>query len=191
MFKLVQPGPRYTGTLLLPDNWQSGGSCPTGMISWLSLNSMNPLPPANEIWGQGNVFTHVCHSVHRGGGGWLPSMHHRSHNLGVYIQGWGSASRGRGYVSGGEGGCIQGWGFVSGGGWTDPPPAELGKRAVRILLECFLVENHLAKTQLTRLRRERMYNCISLVSVWGKLFQRSRETSSLRRWDWMFSCLKA
>ena len=23
------------------------------------------LPPANEVMGQGNVFAHVCHSVHR------------------------------------------------------------------------------------------------------------------------------
>ena len=29
---------------------------------------------------QGDVFTHACHPVHRRGGGrWLPSMHHRSH----------------------------------------------------------------------------------------------------------------
>ena len=25
------------------------------------------LPPTNEVWGQGNVFTPVCHSDHRGG----------------------------------------------------------------------------------------------------------------------------
>ena len=52
--------------------------------------------------GQGNVFTPVCHSVHREG--WFPRMHHRSHDQGdlhpegVCIQGglhpgW-SASRG-------------------------------------------------------------------------------------------------
>ena len=35
--------------------------------------------------GQGNNFTGMCHSsVHRKGwGGWLPSMHHRSHDWGV------------------------------------------------------------------------------------------------------------
>ena len=31
--------------------------------------------------GQGNVFTPVCHSVHNCGG-WLPTMHHRSHDRG-------------------------------------------------------------------------------------------------------------
>ena len=36
--------------------------------------------------GQGNVFTPVCHSVH-GRGGCLPTMHHRSHDQGVYIGG--------------------------------------------------------------------------------------------------------
>ena len=35
--------------------------------------------------GQGNVFTGVCLSI---GGGWLPSMHHRSHDQGVCIGGW-------------------------------------------------------------------------------------------------------
>ena len=35
---------------------------------------------------QGNVFTPVCHSVHRGRG-WLPSMHHRLHDRGVCLQG--------------------------------------------------------------------------------------------------------
>ena len=76
--------------------------------------------------GQGNVFIPVCHSTHGdGGGGWLPSMHHRSHDQGdqglhpleVCIHGgglnlrrWGSAFRGRGF-------CISGWvvGFSSKG----------------------------------------------------------------------------
>ena len=35
--------------------------------------------------GQGDVFTPVCHSVH--GEGWLPNMHHWSHDWGVCIQG--------------------------------------------------------------------------------------------------------
>ena len=34
--------------------------------------------------GQGNVFKRVCHSVHSG---WLPNLHHRSHDQGVCIQG--------------------------------------------------------------------------------------------------------
>ena len=65
--------------------------------------------------GHGNVFSPVCHSVHRGGGGWLPSMHYRSHDQ----HPGGSARKGSPYRL----------------GW-----AELGKRAVRILLECFLVQ---------------------------------------------------
>ena len=36
--------------------------------------------PANEV-GQGIVFTGVCQST-GAGGGWLPSMHHRSHDRG-------------------------------------------------------------------------------------------------------------
>ena len=36
--------------------------------------------------GQGNVFTPVCHSVHIEGG-LLPSMHHRSHDLGCASRG--------------------------------------------------------------------------------------------------------
>ena len=30
---------------------------------------------------QGNIFTSICHSIHRGED-WLPSMHHRSHDQG-------------------------------------------------------------------------------------------------------------
>ena len=41
--------------------------------------------------GQGNVFTRVCHSVHRGG--WLPSMHHRSHDQHGGLPTVGSACR--------------------------------------------------------------------------------------------------
>ena len=33
-------------------------------------------------FGQGNVFTPSCHSVHRGGSHWLPSMHHQSDDQG-------------------------------------------------------------------------------------------------------------
>ena len=69
------------------------------------------LPTANEVLGQGNVFTGVCPQEV-----WLPSMHHRSHDWGVCMQGW--------WV------CIQGQGVCM----------ELGKPVVRILLECFLVK---------------------------------------------------
>ena len=41
--------------------------------------------------GQGNIFTRVCHSIHKGRGlaSWLPSMHHRSHDYGVCMRGVG------------------------------------------------------------------------------------------------------
>ena len=62
-------------------------------------------------------------------------MHHRSHDQGVCIQGKGVCIQGKGICIQREGVCIQGV------GQTPPPPLELGKRVVRILLECFLVEN--------------------------------------------------
>ena len=69
---------------------------------------------------QGHVFTSVCHSVHRGG-------ERSAYRRGVYIRGrGGSASRGEG-------------GLPTGGVCPTPTP-ELEKRAVRILLECFLVQ---------------------------------------------------
>ena len=37
-------------------------------------------------FGQGNVFTPVCHPVHKGREGLLQNMHYRSHDKGVYIQ---------------------------------------------------------------------------------------------------------
>ena len=73
---------------------------------------------------QGNVFTPVCHSVHRGWG-WLPSMHHRSHDQGVCLQ-WGLHPQGV---------CIQG-----GVGYTRPSTSEYGQQAGGMLpLECILV----------------------------------------------------
>ena len=90
------------------------------LIIGLDINLSGLLPPANE------VFTPVCHSVHWARrGGWLPSMHHRSHDqVGI---------------------CHQG-GLHRGRGLGRPPPQLHGilrdtvnKRAVRILLECFLV----------------------------------------------------
>ena len=72
--------------------------------------------------------------LHSGGGG----LHPR-----------GSASRPKSSASRGKGVCIQGKGDLHPGGgvyihrvcmrWGIPPPPELGKRAVRILLECFPV----------------------------------------------------
>ena len=57
---------------------------------------------------------HRSHDQHRGGGVWLPSMHHRSHDLvePVFIQGGGGGlhpvGKGRGLHPGGV--CIQGEG---------------------------------------------------------------------------------
>ena len=79
--------------------------------------------------GQGDVSTHVCHSVQLGGGGggWTPSMHHRSHDQGACIWrgGWlprmhyrshdkhsASLQRGRVYLQGG---------LPTEAGWVDPP----------------------------------------------------------------------
>ena len=89
--------------------------------------------------GLDNIFASVYHSVHwgKGGEGWLPSMHHRSHDWGVCIwgdclwgtvciQGRGSASRGwRSASRGGglhpeEGVGIQGRGSASRGGGLHP-----------------------------------------------------------------------
>ena len=67
----------------------------------------------------------VCPWGAGGGGALLPSMHHRSHA---------QHRRGGGCLPTGGGGLPMGE-----GGWADPP--ELEKRAVRILLECFLVSD--------------------------------------------------
>ena len=77
------------------------------------------LPPATKL-GQGYIFTGVCDSVHMGGG--VPG-NGGAWSQGVYSRGdawsWGvSAPRG----------CL-----------VETPPGGLLLRAVRILLECFLV----------------------------------------------------
>ena len=93
----------------------------------LTGSSLTP----REVWSvitarrRSHVFTPVCHSVHRAG--WLPSMHHRSHDQGHLHQG--GLPRGR---------------FALGGGWTDTPHRILlwdavTEWAVHILLECILV----------------------------------------------------
>ena len=110
------------------------------------------LPAANEVWSN-LMFLHLSVILFtRGGGGWLPSMQHRSHNQ--HQDGW-SASRGNlpmGRSASGGGICLQGksapWGGGEGDasrgsayrrrGWADPP--ELEMLAVPILLECFLVK---------------------------------------------------
>ena len=78
------------------------------------------LPPATKL-GQGYVFTRVCDSVHRGGGGSLVP--------GGLVP--------RGVWSRGE--CLVPGRGVPGG---DPPGWPL-LRAVRILLECILVFNNI------------------------------------------------
>ena len=110
---------------------------------------------------QGNIFSSVCHLLsteRRGGGrGWVPSMHHRSHDQGVCIQG-GSASRGvsiwGGLHLGGlppegsasRGAYIQGvlhpGGSASRGLGISPYQIlqdTVNERGVRNLLECILV----------------------------------------------------
>ena len=51
------------------------------------------LPPANEVLGQGNVFTRVCHSVHQGGGG-LHQLGSASRG-GLHLEGWADPSPNR------------------------------------------------------------------------------------------------
>ena len=59
------------------------------IICCIALNiTCNIITARKRSLEQGNVFTPVCHSVHKGGG-WLPSMHYRSHDQGVCIQGVG------------------------------------------------------------------------------------------------------
>ena len=68
---------------------------PRGLTSEVQ-DRIKYLPPANEVWGE-VMFLHLCVSLFTGG--WLPSMHHRSHDQvpgGGGLSPWGgSASRGR------------------------------------------------------------------------------------------------
>ena len=84
--------------------------------------------------GQGNVFTPVCHSVHRGKGDWLPSMHHMTR--GVCIQG--VSCIGGLHPGSWEGLHLGGLHRGEGGlGRPHPVPQDMvNKQAVRILLEC-------------------------------------------------------
>ena len=65
--------------------------------------------PQTKLW-EGNDFSPVCLSVHWGAG-WLPNMHHRSHDQHPGAAYEGSASRGRlhpeGLHPGGGGGVRQ------------------------------------------------------------------------------------
>ena len=53
---------------------------PTGLFCVIRVKLKRLISTPKRSLGQGNVFTHVCHSVHGEGGVWLPSMHHRSHD---------------------------------------------------------------------------------------------------------------
>ena len=112
------------------------------------------LPPANELLGQGNIFTSVCHSVQRGRG-LLPSMYYGSHDQGGLPPGGGSACRG---------GLYPGRGSAFSGSWADPTPKIHGilwdtvnKRSVCILLECILVPN----LYTSAFRVQLMPSCVS------------------------------
>ena len=52
------------------------------LFSWFLVSFCYVFTTRKRSLGQGNVFTPVCHSVHGGRGGWLPSMNHRSHHQG-------------------------------------------------------------------------------------------------------------
>ena len=93
-----------------------------------------------------------------GGGGWLSSMHHRSHDQGGLHPGGGSASSGRVCIRGGlppGESASRGLGrspqvCLRVGVGRAPPPEIHGilrdtvnKRVVCILLECILVKNYL------------------------------------------------
>ena len=87
------------------------------------------LLPANLFFGK-VMFSHLCVILFRGGFGWFPSMHHRSHDQGICIRGV----------------CLHGRVYLQGGCWADPHPQTHGilrdtvnKRTERILLECILV----------------------------------------------------
>ena len=119
------------------------------------MQFFNLLPPATKLR-QGNIFTPVCHSVHRGG--LCSSMHHMSHDQGrVSVQG---VSVQGGLCPGGLcpgdlspweslSGEVSVWGLsvqgsLSGGSLSgisvrETPPLYSNEQVVHILLECILV----------------------------------------------------
>ena len=92
------------------------------------------LPPATKLR-EGNVFTPVCHSIHR----WGVSVR------GVSVRGSGLCSRGISVwgLSVQRGLCpregLSPGGALPGGSLSGRPPPYVNVRAVRILLECILV----------------------------------------------------
>ena len=97
-------------------------------------------------FGQGNIFTPVCHSVHGGGGrGGIPAC--IAGDIPACLAAGGCAIPACLAVGGvlsqhalqqGEGGLLR-MGLLQGGGAGGHPPGRLLLRAVRILLECILV----------------------------------------------------
>ena len=68
------------------------------------------LPPANEVWGK-IIFSQAFVILSTGMKGWLPRMHHRSHDQRVWI--WGGVPQGEVCL---QGICLQGGCLHPGGG---------------------------------------------------------------------------
>ena len=109
-------------------------------INRISIGRMVLITARKRNLGQGNCFYTCVSFCPPGGGGWLPSMHHKSHyqvglhpgslqTVGVCIQG--------GLYPGGV--CIQGGLHPRGDAWDTMEYRRQQTYLVRILLECFLV----------------------------------------------------
>ena len=96
--------------------------------TFLVINSNGIITARKRSLGQGNVFTPVCHSVHRGRGSAQPPA------LDADPPGVGQTSLDADPL---------GWPDPPDadppGVWQIPPPDTVNKRSVRILLECILV----------------------------------------------------
>ena len=118
------------------------------------------LPPSNEVWGK-VMFLHLSVNLFTAGIGWLPSMHPRSHDWGVCIQGvclQGRCLPPAGYASGGmsasrgvlhPGVCIQ-LGVCLQGGWEDPP---MGYYRIRLTSEIPTGMHSCAKRDINMIHR--------------------------------------
>ena len=89
---------------------------------------------------RGGVCIQVEEGLHPGEGVCIKEEGSASKGLGLNL-GEGSASRGWESASRGRGSPSRGWGSASRGEASASPPPELGKWALHILLECFLVKN--------------------------------------------------
>ena len=103
--------------------------------------------------GQGNVFTPVCYSVHGGGEG-LASQHALGKGVGF------PAGNGKGGGLASQHALGKGVGFPAGNGkggaWLPSMHWNWEKRAICILLECFLVENEFLDYHLSHKKHPRM-----------------------------------